>query len=479
MNNENFVDYILKQLQTTPYIVNNFLKMNTDDEFKYRNIFQEMKKHIDDFLGGYDENRFMVMPGLRGIGKSTLIFQLYNYLINKGIDLDRILYLSIDQINSLPHANIENLISTFVESIHDRYPATLDKELFIFIDEAQEDENWSKTGKIIYDQTKKIFMIFTGSNALDFELDKNAARRTSIQRIYPMNFQEYLYLKYNIPPTDISNDLINMILTSNVGNTLQKEREILSHINLINKPLSLAWNDFLCYGGFPLTLNLDHVNSHYRIYEIVDRIIDKDVRRYKAFNGNTKRKLFNIISFIATQKPGNISLNKLSKHISTSRSNVIELIDILENTHLIFHILPYGGASKMIRKPSKYYFLSPSLTASINFTIGKHNPNNNDYMGVLAETLVASTFFRLNNTIHRPQGIFYPTEKGMCDFIITNWDGDKIAIEVGVGSKDKKQVTKTMRKYNCKHAIIISQTTEFIKKDGNIIYLPLKTFSLI
>ena len=133
----------------------------------------------------------------------------------------------------------------------------------------------------------------------------------------------------------------------------------------------------------------------------------------------------------------------------------------------------------MIRKPSKYYFLSPSLTASINFTIGKHNPNNNDYMGVLAETLVASTFFRLNNTIHRPQGIFHPTEKGMCDFIITKWDGDKIAIEVGVGSKDKKQVTKTMRKYNCKHAIIISQTTEFIKKDGNIIYLPLKTFSLI
>ena len=52
-------------------------------------------------------------------------------MINKGIDLDRILYLSIDQINSLPHANIENLISTFVESIHDRYPATLDKELFI------------------------------------------------------------------------------------------------------------------------------------------------------------------------------------------------------------------------------------------------------------------------------------------------------------------------------------------------------------
>ena len=67
-------------------------------------------------------------------------------------------------------------------------------------------------------------MIFTGSNALDFELDKNVARRTSIQRIYPMNFQEYLYLKYNIPTTDISNDLINMILTSNVNDAIHKKK---------------------------------------------------------------------------------------------------------------------------------------------------------------------------------------------------------------------------------------------------------------
>ena len=28
-NNENFVEYIIKQLQITHYIVNNFLKMNT------------------------------------------------------------------------------------------------------------------------------------------------------------------------------------------------------------------------------------------------------------------------------------------------------------------------------------------------------------------------------------------------------------------------------------------------------------------
>ena len=110
----------------------------------------------------------------------------------------------------------------------------------------------------------------------------------------------------------------------------------------------------------------------------------------------------------------------------------------------------------MIRSPSKYYFLSPTLNASINFTLGKHNPNNRDYLGVLAETYVASTFFRLKNTISKPHGIFAPTGKGMSDFIITTFEGKKVAVEVGIGNKDKSQVKKTMNKYGCDYGIIIS-----------------------
>ena len=89
----------------------------------------------------------------------------------------------------------------------------------------------------------------------------------------------------------------------------------------------------------------------------------------------------------------------------------------------------------MIRSPSKYYFLSPTLNASINFTLGKHNPNNRDYLGILAETFVASTFFRLKNTISKPNGIFSPTGKGMADFIITDFERNNVAVEVGIGEK--------------------------------------------
>jgi hypothetical protein len=48
---------------------------------------------------GNDENRFLVMPGLRGVGKTTIMLQIYDYLLNgKGIENDRILYLNADEL---------------------------------------------------------------------------------------------------------------------------------------------------------------------------------------------------------------------------------------------------------------------------------------------------------------------------------------------------------------------------------------------
>jgi single-stranded-DNA-specific exonuclease len=36
---------------------------------------------VADVMPLVDENRFIVMPGLRGVGKSTLLLQTYKYLI--------------------------------------------------------------------------------------------------------------------------------------------------------------------------------------------------------------------------------------------------------------------------------------------------------------------------------------------------------------------------------------------------------------
>jgi len=43
------------------------------------------------------------------------------------------------------------------------------------------------------------------------------------------------------------------------------------------------------------------------------------------------------------------------------------ILDVLEKTQLVFSVKPYGGAGKVVKKPWKYYFLSPSINAAIRF----------------------------------------------------------------------------------------------------------------
>ena len=64
------------------------------------------------------------------------------------------------------------------------------------------------------------------------------------------------------------------------------------------------------------------------------------------------------------------------------------------------------------------------------------------------------------------------------DFLVRNID-KIIPIEVGVGKKTKSQLTKAINNYNSDYGILISNRTFSIKKENNIIYIPLRTFSYI
>ena len=76
--------------------------------------------------------------------------------------------------------------------------------------------------------------------------------------------------------------------------------------------------------------------------------------------------------------------------------------------------------------------------------------------------------------------IYYDSrKKDNVDFLIQRCFENPIPIEVGIGKKTKRQVKNAIEAYDSSHGIIISDTTQKIKKDGNIIYLPLETFSFL
>ena len=91
--NELILNYINEELESVPSTVNSKLtkkgiKLNTRLELN------EIKKQIDNFIDEKYANRFIVIPGLRGVGKTTILYQTYEYLFKeKNIPLNNILYI--------------------------------------------------------------------------------------------------------------------------------------------------------------------------------------------------------------------------------------------------------------------------------------------------------------------------------------------------------------------------------------------------
>ena len=104
---------------------------------------------------------------------------------------------------------------------------------------------------MIYDQSKKIFMIFTGSSALNLEYDAEASRRIINYNINPLNYTQHLNLKYDYFPIEFSNSIRNLIFTGNVENTITLEKKTNRELLNLRGYASLDWNNFFKFGGFP------------------------------------------------------------------------------------------------------------------------------------------------------------------------------------------------------------------------------------
>ena len=481
--NETFVvNFIREELIELPNVLNRRLIIN-NEKINQRDEFFLIKNYVDDFINGNTTNRFLVMPGLRGVGKTTLLYQIYDYLLKeKNIPPKQILYISCEDLNNLAECNIRQAIDIYLEKEHDSSLLTLDKEIFLLIDESQYDKNWSLSGKIIYDKSDKIFMIFTGSSALDLEYNADSARRMVKKLIYPLNYAQYLKLKYNIEVKNISESLEKLIFTGDVEDAQKYEMEL--NDKLINNIdySSQDWLEYVKYGGFPTSFNeRDKNNISSKLIDISEKIVNTDMLNIKNITVENQANARRILRFLALQEPGDVSYQKLSNYLMTSTANVKNILDILEKTQLIFHCEPYGGSSKRIKKAWKYYFATSSLHNALASRYGITIAKSEQFEGVLCENLIASTLFNYKNENQNNYfSLYYDANKNdNVDFVIKEEFQKPIPIEVGRGKKDKRQIIGAIKRFNSDYGIIVSNSTDMIKKEDNVIFVPLKTFSFL
>ncbi len=472
-------EYVLEKLRVMPEYAKMYTK-DKDVDLPKRRFYFSLEKKCRAFINGDETSRVIIIPGLRGTGKTTAILQLYRFLTEKmGVSQNNVLYLPGDEVVEILGVKLNDVLATYFNTIHGKSPEMLEENVYIFIDEAHFDKSWQITVKVLYDRSKKVFIVVTGSSSVAMEISPDLARRAEKEVVFPLNFSEYVLLKHRFfPPKYTAKILREAIFKGKFDGLPEINRKLLRKFSKLPTSVEIELMNFIMSGGFAFGINLKKEAVFERVRDILDRIVRIDLPIVTNVRTDSLQDIMRLLAFLAIQKPGGISNVKLASNLGISSSSVHEYLDALEKTLLIFKVLPVNG-TKVTRKPWKYYFTTPTVVASINWFIG--TLKREEVIGNLIETMVASYLHRVVETLKEPYNIYYDSRKEGVDFILKNIiTGESTPIEVtsSLKGKDVKKVKKAIGYYNSKFGVIVTFKGELEIKE-NICIIPLHLFAFL
>lgn len=152
-----------------------------------------IRKQYLDILKKYkDINLIKVITGVRRCGKSTLLMQFKNFLLELGVSEDNIIYMNFESFDWYEITNYKEL----TKYIKSKYNNNNNNKLYILLDEIQNVEKWEKSlNSLLVDIDCDIYI--TGSNAymLSSELTTLFAGRVLTLKLFPFSFKEYNDIK--------------------------------------------------------------------------------------------------------------------------------------------------------------------------------------------------------------------------------------------------------------------------------------------
>ena len=475
--NQRLKDYLLRQIHDNSRLL-------PEDSLISRPLQLELQGLLENFIGGDQQQRWVVIPGLRGVGKTTLIKQVDNWLSqnhNQGQRFDQI-YISLDIVVNLGGTLLD--VFEVYQDIVGQYLEDIDSPTFLFIDEVQMDGGWAQTLKTVYDRNPNIFLICTGSAATYLQMDADTAgRRASIKRLYPLSFVEYQWLTYQKqPPAGLKEKLIEACYWSKTA------EEVVSKLKVIEPEINQAFGQYdrqtishyLEVGTMPFSLQRGRDDVYQALINNVDQIIIKDIRRRRQFNFSldsveTIKRLLFILAVDSRLK-----LSKMADILSTSRAQLVKMLEALMAAEVLLKVAAHGNNVASSRKPARYQFASAALRAAhsgISGNLGQVQTMR----GQLLEDVACLHYYK-EFRLGLVGQLVYPyakTDKGYCDFILKLAHLRKIAIEFGLGSRNQSRVVKTMKKIKCDYGLVFSKNQLKLYKQDNVVNIPIECFFLM
>ncbi len=319
--------------------------------------------------------RFVVLSGVRRVGKTTILYQIMDNLIDEGINPRNILYVSFDN-PILKFTNAENVIFIY-ESM---YP--VEGTRYVFFDEIQYTDDWELWMKVIYDSRKDIRLMATGSASpvLEKGSTDSGTGRWNILKIPTMSFYEYCRL-LELDEPEIPSD---MKLSGLVEMNHAELGDLMSRF----VPLRNHFNRYLTIGGFPeLVLSDDDMYAQRMLREdVVDKVIKRDV--LSLFNIRSPLLMEKLFLYLCMNSTEIFYATTAAKELeNTSVITIDSYIDALEMSNLIYLAKPMDVGSKGALKGKPKIFIADAAIRNAVLMIDDVLSDEAE-LGVMVETAV-------------------------------------------------------------------------------------------
>lgn len=399
------------------------------EKFIKREIFPEIIDHLK-------EKEITVIIGPRQTGKTTLLFQSRDYLIEKeGISPEQIKVFNLDLISDLESVRNQ---SDFIKFLQEKL--TSKKKIFVFIDEAQRIENVGLFLKGIYDLGLPIKFVITGSSSFELKekVSESLTGRKKIFHLYPFSFSEFL---------SFQDSLLKKLLS---------EKEISSYHQ---KEILDYFYEFAVYGGYPrVVLEKNKEKKIQILKEIYSSYIERDIVGFlKIKNPLLFSKL---VKLLASQVGQLINLVEISNTLRINYRTLENYFNILEKTFILYELKPFfKNTRKELTKMPKLYFIDNGLR---NFAISDFSRfSEHRDKGILLENFIFSSLIKdwLDSLY------FWRTkDKSEVDFILKDYFGNIIPLEVKSGEisipKIPRGLQSFINSYNPKQGFIVNLSTK-------------------
>lgn len=438
-----------------------------------RNCYVKLRKYVNDFLSGQTEARWVAIAGFRGVGKTTLLSQLYFETTDPGLSK---LFLSVDHLTQILGVTLNDVLAAYEELLGTAFER-LDKPVILFLDEVQYDPKWAIMLKTVFDRTRKVFMICTGSSAVTLHTNPDVARRLIFEKLYPMSFTEYLKIKDGkFEVKGLAAILRTIVFQSPDAEHLfatlkQLEPQVNQYWTGIER---LEIDRYMKYGTLPFAVKLKNEGLVYdQIKKILDRVVSMDIPQLGQFRPEIIAKIPEILYVVAASDI--LSVTNLAKDIGIDRLTLTQVLATLEKTETLTRIYPYGAHATQVRKPSKYLFASPAFRSMYYHVVGNIIGEQN-YKGKLLEDTIGLYLTRVISTF---DSLTYDSAKLGADFIIKPGN-QTIVMETGIGEKAYTQIEATWGRIGqIKYGLAVSNATLSLSPDKQSVSIPLHFFFLL